>query len=176
MRFAIRMCLFVTLLSGCAPAVHTRTDKESPSPEPDNANLSPEQQEFRRAFAKAIKDGHVNDVCQDMKGMWVAMPGGEEFKVCRPEKGYSEVSSGFVEVLHAWKGEDGGGLLMPMVFDCAGRRYHSNQTVQYDSMGTIIYHAPASLGGAWEPIKSGTLRDAVLEMVCKEPIKHREDR
>jgi hypothetical protein len=65
------------------PGAYAQTGKEK---------LSPEGEQFKRTFAKAIKYGHVNKVCQDMKGTWETVEGAEEFRVCRPEKGFIEVS------------------------------------------------------------------------------------
>jgi hypothetical protein len=131
---------------------------------------NPEGEQYKRALAKMIKDGHVNKVCQDMKGTWETVDGAEGFRVCRPEKGFIH-DGRLVAVLEAYKARDGGGILTPQIFDCAGRRSYHNQSIYYDFTGKIELHAPEALGGAWVSIEHGTKVDAILSTVCKGVIQ-----
>jgi hypothetical protein len=172
MQFAITVLLFAMVLSGCAQAPPAQADKQQASPaQAEKQNLSPEQQRFKQAFSKMIKDGHVNDVCQDMKGVWVEVERAEGFRVCRLEQGFMSAGPGYVQVLHTWKNSaTGGGLLMPLVVDCAGRRWHRDQDVSYDSAGRITDRRSVALGGEWTSIQPGSEGDAVVETVCKGAI------
>lgn len=188
MQNAIRICSLALafkltlVLSGCATAP-TGTAKESPSPSPitapEDANLSPEQKLFKRAYSNAIDAGSVNSICQDMEGSWYTAHGIEEFKVCRPASGYLKVGRGLVHVLWASdsiRDEKTGeildrGILKPVTFDCAGFRMHTNATVFYDNAGKITRNEPSALGGTWEIVTPGTNLDAVRRMVCKDTTK-----
>jgi hypothetical protein len=111
-------------------------------------------------------------LCQDLDGAWEVVPLAEEFKVCRPGKGFTEVSAGFVQTLRVFEDkEKERGLLEPVMFDCAGGRLHSNVDVHYDSAGKITTKEPKPLGGAWELIKKGSKADAIRRLVCKDATK-----
>jgi hypothetical protein len=113
-----------------------------------------------------------------MGGSWYAVPGGANFKVCRPEAGYIEAGSGFVQVL--WAIDDmkdvpirssmDGGVLKSVIFDCAGLRMHTNANVLYDDAGKITSKGDSALGGTWEVVTLGTYLNDVRWMVCKDTI------
>jgi len=175
MRLAITVVLFAMVLSSCAAAPSAQADKKQLSPAPPSPtpqqNFSPAQQQFQDVFDKAIKDGHVNNVCHDMKGEWETVVGAEDFKVCRLEGGFTEAGPGYVWVLRAWRNSEGGGVLVPAMFDCVGRRSFRNQDVIYDSAGKIRLHTPLALGGEWISIKPHTNEEVVWVTVCKGATK-----
>jgi hypothetical protein len=145
-----------------AASAYAQTDKEKPGPAGE---------QFKRAFTKAIKDGHVNKVCQDMKGTWETIEGAEEFRVCRPEKGFVQIGARTVMALEAFKNRDGGGILTPRVFDCARRRTYQDRSLSFDSTGKIEIYAPEALGGEWKDVTPGSKSDAVLSAVCRDVIQ-----
>ena len=129
---------------------------------------SPAEQ-YKKAFTKAIKDGHVNKLCQDMKGVWEQVEGTENFKLCRPEKGVLKIREGYVMALVAYTNpQTGTGNIMPKVYDCAGYRHFQDRYISYDSTGKITGYDPVALGGSWEALDPNSQGAAILEAACRK--------
>lgn len=135
---------------------------------PFQAPVNPEVEQFKKAFNKAIEDGHVNKVCQSLKGRWEKVEGTENFKLCRPEKGVLQLSKGYVLVLVAYTNpQNRTGIITPDIYDCAGNRVFNNRQIHFASTGQIISDDPVALGGSWEDVNPLSQGGAILDAACR---------
>lgn len=136
---------------------------------PAQVQKNQQSEQFKKAFNKAIKDGHVNKLCQDLKGTWETVEGTESFKLCRPANGVLNLSKGHAMVLVAFSNpKNRSGNITIDIFDCAGNRRFHDRMVHYDSTGKIIGYDAVALGGEWEDLIPNSQGEAVLQAACRD--------